>query len=121
MSVDKAFLRNVCLQTEVGREELKALKARTGSSPAFMEQHVLLLQDPDVQVMQGPAVSNIPVLPASRGLDLWRTLSSSRREDAGVKGKQKKENSKGGWLVLNIGITECITPARAAYMDAMEA
>lgn len=99
MPVDKAFLRNVSIQTGLGREELKALEDCTESSPGFMEQHVLLLPDPHVQVLQGPALSNIPLPPASRGWDLWRTLASSRREDAGVKGKQRKENPKGVWLM----------------------
>lgn len=101
MSVDKAFLRNVCLQTEVGREEPKALKARTGSSPGFMEQHVLLLQDPHVQVMQGPALCPLhpggwicgePFPAAGRRMQEWRGNKRNKTQRVVGRCAERRDN-----------------------------
>lgn len=101
MSVDKAFLRNVSIQTGPGREELKALKDCPESSPGFMEQLVLLLQ--------GPALSNIPVPPASRGA---AEENPSQQQEGRCRSEGEAEEGKlKGWLadVLSTGITECMT------------
>lgn len=87
------------MQTGLGREEPKALKDLHRIQPCFMDVHYSISRvtaaRPHFQVLQGPALSNIPVPPASRD-----GICGEPFPAAGAKGKQKEELK--GWLA-NIG------------------
>lgn len=112
MSVDKDFLRNMSIQTGLVREELKALKDCTESSPGFMEQHGYCCKIPMSRCCKDlPCPTSLCPLHPEGGICGEPFPAAKGRKWRGNKRKLK------GWLadVLNTGITECITPAKASH------